>query len=347
MSEKIVIGVDLGGTNVRACAYYEDGSPASEKFSNPSNAQEGTQKIFDAISSTILQASSSCGKKIDQVGMAIPGFVDDPAGVIRWAPNFGETVDGVFRYWENVNVREAIEKSTGIPLHMGNDANLAALGEYRFGSGKAKARCLVMLTVGTGIGGGVVFGMHSLLGQPAEPDGSYRPLVLLGGNQGGAELGHAVFHRDGLDCNTGAYGAIEGYCRRDAIVRRAQHRIQRGRKSIMRDLVQGDISKLTPRHISEAAEKGDDLAIEVYREVGTYLGNAIGSFINVFAPDIVAIGGQIAKSGEFLLGPARLEAQNVAIPALFEFAKIQVAEQIDDAGLLGGAALAHEATKWN
>ena len=99
-------------------------------------------------------------------------------------------------------------------------------------------------------------------------------------------------------------------------------------------------------HLSEAAEQGDELALEVWEQVGTMLGVAIGSFINIFSPDVVAIGGQIAKAGEFLLAPARKSARNVAVPALFTDAKIVQAEQIDDAGLLGGAALAIEALRW-
>ena len=219
---------------------------------------------------------------------------------------------------------------------MGNDANLAALGEYRFGSGNNAAKCLVMLTLGTGIGGGVVM-------RPAAVQGDARgPLILVGGNQGGAELGHMVIQHGGLDCNAGTYGPLEAYCQRDAIVNRAVHRLRRGRKSVMQDSVKGDWSLVTPLMISEAAEAGDELAREIWAEVGAYLGVGIGSLVNIFAPDVFAIGGQISKAGEWLLGPARRAAENVAIPSLFADTKIVPAEQMEDAGLLGGAALALE-----
>ncbi|WP_158409120.1 ROK family protein [Fimbriimonas ginsengisoli] len=331
-----VIGVDLGGTNVRAGAFYEDGSEAGPSYSNPSKAQEGTPAILASIAATIQQAVATAAVKPTEVGLAIPGHVDDERGMIVWAPNFGENVNGVFKYWENVEVRDPLAKMTGLNIRMGNDANLAALGEYKFGTGRNSAKCLVMLTIGTGIGGGVVMAPISVQGD------ARGPLVLLGGNKGGAELGHTVVNYQGPECNSGEFGSLESYCQRDAIVRRAQHRIRRGRKTILNDMVGEDLSKLTPKHISQAAEQGDEVSLEVWEEVGTMLGVGIGNFIAIFAPDIVAIGGQIAKAGDLLLKPAIRTARNVAVPSLFSDAKIVVAEQIEDAGMLGGAALALE-----
>ncbi len=340
MSRQCVVGVDLGGTNVRAGAFYEDGSEAGQSYSNPSRAQEGTEEIIEAMASTILAAIEASAVRPASVGLAIPGHIDDDRGMVVWAPNFGETVNGVFHYWVDVQIGEELSKRVGLPVLMGNDANLAALGEYRFGSGRNTAKCLVMLTIGTGIGGGVVMAPSAVKGE------ARGPLVLLGGNKGGLELGHVVVSYLGPDCNAGEYGSLEGYCQRDAIVKRAQHHLRRGRDSLLLEILEGDFSKLTPKHLDEAADRGDEVAIEVWEEVGTMLGVGIGNFINIFAPDIVAIGGQIAKSGEWLLKPAIKSARNVAIPSLFRDAKIQIAEQIDDAGMLGAAALALEAMKW-
>ncbi|RYG25545.1 ROK family protein [bacterium] len=338
---KCVVGVDLGGTNVRAGAFFEDGTPAGPSYSNPSRAQSGTAAIMDAIAATVLQAKNASTVAPESVGIAIPGHIDNAAGVVRWAPNFGEEIGGVFHYWKNVSFRSELGPKIGMPLHMDNDANAAALGEYRFGTGRNTAKCLVMLTIGTGIGGGVVMSPDSVIGD------ARGPLVMVGGNKGGAELGHVVIAHNGPDCNAGEYGAIEGYCQRDAIIRRAQHRVKRGRVTILNDLVEGDLTKLTPKHISEGAAQGDEVCLEVWNEVGTMLGVGIGNYINIFAPDVVAIGGNIARAGDFLMKPAIREARNVAIPSLFVDATITVAEQIDDAGMLGGAALALEALKWN
>jgi glucokinase len=340
VEDGIFIGVDLGGTNVRARAYNAKGEPVGQRFQNPSRAQEGTQAILDQVTQTIHQASASAGGHTTAVGMAIPGHIDNEAGLVRWAPNFGGTVNGVFINWENVPIREPLSKNLSMPIFMDNDANLAALGEYKYGSGKDSANCLVMVTLGTGVGGGVILSPKSVVGN------ARGPLMLVGGNKGGAELGHIAVHAGGLLCNSGAYGALEAHCQRDAIIARAQGQLKRGRKSVILDLVEGELGKVTPKIVSLAAEKGDAVAIEVWAEVGEALGWGLGSIINTFAPDVLAIGGSIAHAGDFLIQPAIKSAEKVAIPSLFRDVRIGMAEQINDAGMLGGAALAVECSRW-
>lgn len=334
MPNDCVIGVDLGGTNVRACAFFADGTEAGAKVEISSDAQKGTEAILRAVTQAVKAAEGTAQTKPRAVGLSIPGHIDDEAGLVRWSPNFGHYVGPVFHYWQDVAVRKPLEDSIGLPIRMENDANLAALGEYRYGSGKNSANCLTLLTLGTGIGGGVVMASRSVSGQASGP------LMLLGGNKGGAELGHTVILHGGPDPNSGEYGSIEAFCQRDAIIRRAVNRLRRGVPSMLNDLCERDWTKVTPLMISRAAEAGDELAIEVWFEVGTYLGVGIGSLINVFAPDVFAIGGQIAKAGKWLLDPARKAARNVAIPSLFQDVAIVQAEQLDDAGMLGAAALA-------
>lgn len=333
---RCVVGVDLGGTNVRAQALDSAGRPVGERFEGPSHAQSGQEATLASVAAVIRQAWDDAETTPEAIGLAIPGHIDDEAGLVRWAPNFGIDVDGVFRYWEDVPVRPALQAVFPVPVVMANDANAAALGEYHYGSGKGSANCLVLLTLGTGIGGGVVMAPAALHGQVSGP------VVLLGGNKGGAELGHICLLHGGLDCNAGSYGALEAYCQRDAIVRRATHRLARGVPSIMNDMVGGNLANLTPKMMADSADQGDRLAQSVWREIGEMLGVGVGSFINVFAPDIVAIGGQVAKAGDWLLEPVRETARNIAIPSLFAAGKIVAAEQLEDAGILGGAALAHE-----
>jgi glucokinase len=336
-----VIGVDLGGTNVRAGAFFEDGKPAGPDVMHPSRGQEGIEATLEAVATAVNEAAEKASQKPEAIGLAIPGHIDNAAGTVRWAPNFGKTIDGVFYNWSHVAIRAPLQPKVNLPIVMDNDANMAALGEYRFGLGRNSAKCLVMLTLGTGVGGGVILSPDAVLGD------ARGPLVLVGGNKGGAELGHVIVAYQGPECNAGEYGSVESFCGRDAIVRRARYRLNRGRVSVIRDLVNNDLSKITPLTISQAAEKGDEVAIEIWEEVGTMLGVGVGSFIDIFAPDVLAIGGQIAKAGDFILKPCIKAARNVAIPSLFEDAKIQIAEQIADAGMLGGAALALEALKWN
>lgn len=327
-----VIGVDLGGTNVRAQAIDRSGGMVGRWTEGPSHAQDGVEATVAALVDVVKRAGGSPRA----IGLAIPGHVDDEGGTVRWAPNFGIEKDGVFHSWRDVALRGPLEAELGIPVRMGNDANCAALGEYMYGSGRGAADCLVLLTLGTGVGGGVVLGPRSIGGRAAGP------ALLLGGNLGGVELGHVCIAMGGLDCHAGSYGSLEAYCQRDSIVRRAQHRLQRGRASLVMDMVGGDLAQVTPWHLAQAADSGDRLAIEVWAEVGRALGAGIGTFINVFAPDVLAVGGQIAKAGQWLMGPARQEAENVAVPSLYQDCRIVLAERIDEAGVLGGAALAWE-----
>lgn len=329
-----VIGVDLGGTNVRALAMDKQGQHLGHRIEIPSRAQEGTEAIVESLAQAIMAAAQSANQPIEKVGMAIPGFVDDESGMIYWAPNFGHYEGTLFHYWQDVPLRKLLEKHLEFPLVMGNDANLAALGEYRFGSGNNAAKSLVMITLGTGVGGGVVIDPSSVQGNLSSP------VVLLGGNRGGAEFGHISLNPSGVECTAGSYGCLEAYCQRDSIIRRAQYKLKRGRKSYINELVQGDLSKVEPLHITQACDQSDEVALEVYREIGTFLGQGLGTLINIFAPEVVAVGGQIAKAGAYILDPARISAKNVAIPNLYDFARIVNAQEIDDAGLLGAAALA-------
>ena len=335
-----MIGVDLGGTNVRAQAIFEDGKPAGEYKKNSSHAQQGTEAIVDSVVNTIREAISVAEGEVVGIGLAVPGHIDDRTGLVRWAPNFGRDVDGVFISWKDVPLKRMLEDQLDFPVSMGNDANLAALGEYRYGIGRGSARCLVLLTIGTGIGGGVIMAPSSVMGE------AFGPLMLIGSNAGGAELGHIIIQQGGLDATAGTYGALEAYCQRDAIVKRAQYKLQREhdlKNSVLWSLVEGNLARITPQIIASAAEHGDVIALDTYAEVGTYMGVGVGSFINVFAPDIVAIGGQIAKAGDCLMDPLRKSAKNTAIPTLFESCQIELAELLDDAGILGAAALSFQA----
>lgn len=321
---------------MRAQALRPDGTPCGERFENPSHAQVSTEATLGALAGTIRQAVASANAPVVGVGIAVPGHVDDDTGIVRWAPNFGHEVNGVFMSWRNVPLKQPLADKLGLPITMGNDANIAALGEYRFGSGKGVAKCLCMLTLGTGVGGGVVLSSSAVQGR------ANGPLLLVGGNSGGAELGHMVVLAGGADSSSGAYGTLEAYCGRDAIIRRAVHRLQRGYPSVLREMVEGDLGAITPRLITLAAEQGDALALGVWADVGAILGTGIGTIINVFAPDVFAIGGQISKAGDFLLNPAREAAKNCAVPSLWEDVDLVEAKLQDDAGILGGAALAAE-----
>ncbi|MBI3456092.1 MAG: ROK family protein [Candidatus Rokubacteria bacterium] len=335
----VIIGVDLGGTNVRAAAVDRGGRLLTEPVENPSEATAGFDRTLAAIAGTVREAIRAAGlaaPDIGAIGMAVPGHVDGEKGIVRWTPNFGETRAGVFEAWRDVPLGPAVERELGCPVFMGNDANLAALGEYRFGSGRGRAQGLVLLTLGTGIGGGVVLTRTQIQG----PAAWERGVLLVGANGGGAELGHTIVLAGGPRCGCGAGGCLEALANRDAVVARARDKLRHAGESRLAERCGGDVGRLTPRLLAEAAAEGDELAREVWDETGEYVGIGVANFINTFNPEVVAIGGQIAKAGEPLFRAIRRAARDHAIPTLFEICRIVPAERIDDAGILGGAALA-------
>lgn len=334
-----VVGVDLGGTNVRAGVLNRAGEPLGSFVQHPSRAQEGFPLTLEQIVLTISQAIERSGvapAEIGAIGMAVPGHIDSARGVVRWAPNFGHYRGDLFEEWHEVPLAEAVRSRLGLPVVMGNDANLAALGEYYYGVGRGTAKGLVMLTLGTGIGGGVVLTRHQIQGNAHWEGG-----VLLVGMEGGAgELGHAIINFAGPRCGCGAQGCIESYARRDAIIELAREKMRRSPHSLLNTLTEHDPAKVTPALVSQACEQGDPTAREIWEEIGWYLGVAVATFINIFNPEVVAIGGQIAKAGEPLFSALHRAVRDYAIPTLLEGCRIVPAERIEDAGILGGAALA-------
>ncbi|GIV10952.1 MAG: glucokinase [Fimbriimonadales bacterium] len=336
-----VIGVDLGGTNVRAAAVSRTGELLAPPAQHPSRGQEGFKITLEQIILTVQEAVSASGAKPAMIGMAVPGHIDSARGVVRWAPNLGELRDGVFEGWRDVPIADALQARLNLPVATGNDANLAALGEYYYGVGRGQARGLVLITLGTGIGGGVVLTRHQVQGN-AYWDGG----VLLVGLGGGAgELGHAIIDFMGPRCGCGARGCIEAYAQRDAIVERARETMRRNPDSLLHALTEGDPAKITPALVSQAAAGGDPTAIAIWHEIGAYLGVAIATFIHIFNPEIVAIGGQIAKAGAPLFEAIHKTVRDYTIPTLLQDCQILPAERLNDAGILGGAALAWQAAE--
>lgn len=336
MSGQPTIGVDLGGTNIRAQVFDPRGKPLGPRIERPSEARKGKAAVVHNICSVVEEVARSSGLTDLHVGMALPGHIDDEAGVVRWATNFVDSPEHVDEPWVNVPLRSLVEAQLKMDLTLTNDANAAAYGEYRQGAGKGTAKCLVLVTLGTGVGGGVVLGPGSLHG------GGKLPRLLLGGNKGGVELGQTVVLQNGPCVGTGARGTIEALVGRDPIVSRVARRLYRGEPSLLRELCQGDFSRLHPGMVFEAASEGDRLALQTWLEVGSFLGVAIANFINTFAPDVVAIGGKVSRASKYFWEPMLQNAFDYSVPSLFEFATVVVAEREDDAGLIGAAALAHD-----
>ena len=313
-----VVGVDLGGTNVRAAVIDRTTEKIVARGENISSlALEGvaqtTGQIVRAIE-TALEAASARKSQVLGVGIAVPGHVKAKEGLVMWAPNFKDQ-------WKQVPIAHSVETLLGLPVRIGNDANLAALGEFRFGAGRS-VRHLIMITLGTGVGAGIIV------------DGK-----LLDGADGGAgEVGHMIINPGGRGGNT-AFGTVEGEAQRDCIVERAARKVQQGRPTTLGARVDFDRFALTPAIIAEEALKGDVVALEVYEETGYYLGICVANLINLFNTQMIVVGGGIAQAGEIILDPIRRTATACAIRSMSRTCSIVPAELGDNAGVLGSAAI--------
>jgi glucokinase len=313
-----VVGVDLGGTNVRAAVLDRATEKVVARGKNiPSQAMEGVaqtagqivQAVQDAITAAHIQREQVLG-----VGIAVPGHVKAREGLVMWAPNFKDQ-------WKGVPIAHLVETLLGIPVRIGNDANLAALGEFRFGAGR-DVRHMIMMTLGTGIGGGIIV------------DGK-----LLDGADGGAgEIGHMIVNPGGRAGNS-AFGTVEGEAQRDGIIERAARKIQEGHPTTLGARVDFDRFALTPALIAEEAQRGDAVALEVYEETGYYLGLCVANLINLFNTQMIVVGGGIAQAGEIIMEPIRRTATACAIRSMSRTCQIVSAELGDNAGVLGGAAM--------
>jgi len=308
------MALDLGGTRFRVAAADLAGNILS-KVSELTHAEEGRDAVLTRVKSAIRDLAQGYGlDRILAIGMAVPGPVNPWTGEIFSPPNLPG--------WDRVPMKETGEKAFGVPCFVGNDANLAALGEHRFGAGRG-LKNLIYLTVSTGLGSGIIV------------DGQ-----LLLGTQGlAAEAGHMAIDANGARCNCGNVGCLETFVSGPWIAKRAAQRLAAGAKSAVLDTVGGDLSKLAAEVITGAAKAGDPFAVEAIREAGTYLGIGIVNLLHLFNPQIVIIGGGVTNAGALLLEPAK---EIIATRAMepYRSVKVVLASLGDDVGLYGGIALA-------
>lgn len=302
------IAVDIGGTQLRAALYPEGEQKAVSQKRIPTQArdQSAVDRLLELIK-TILPAHG----KVKAIGMAAPGPLNPKTGILYAAPN----IPG----WVNLPLAQIVQDRFKIPTLLGNDANLAAMGEWKFGAGRGYQHLLYM-TVSTGIGGGVIEDGKLLLG--------YKGLA--------AEIGHITVDPSGPLCGCGQRGHLEALASGTAIARYVTEQLTRGVPSSMAEL-----STVSARDVSLAAEQGDPLAREALARAGGYLGRAIADFLHLFNPQIVIIGGGVSRSGKYLLDPLREAiAAYVISPEYLHGLVVTTASLGDDAGLLGALALA-------
>ncbi len=305
---KAFVAVDIGGTHIRAAVYASASIEPIKHNRIRSHAEKpGTyDRLVQAIESIWPEEH-----QVVSIGMASPGPLDPHTGVILSTPNIPE--------WVNFPVTEKLSAHFGVPVHLDNDANLAALGEWKFGSGIGHHN-LLYLTISTGIGGGVIINDRLLHG--------YHGLA--------AELGHVTVLADGPICSCGFPGHIEALASGPSIVQYVADKLEAGSRSELRS-----VDPLNAQEVAEAARRGDALALSAYARAGKYLGIAVASFLHVFDPSIVIFGGGVSQSGPLLFEPFEESLnKHVIHPRYLENLVITTATLGDDAGLLGALALA-------
>ncbi|MEF3304326.1 ROK family glucokinase [Paenibacillus sp. GYB003] len=312
MSEKIYIGVDLGGTNIKVGICDEQGR-LLQTYEGPTGVEDGPEAVIDRIAQYVRQIVSDSTYQWEQVagvGAGIAGFLDLENGTVLFAPNLR---------WENVAVKQELESRLGLPVAIDNDANVAALGEAWSGAG-AGLKHIVAFTLGTGVGGGIII------------DGR----IYQGFRGMAGELGHikVVPDLEAIQCGCGQLGCVETVSSATGIVRMAKDAVQRGEATSL-----SLNESITAKDVFDAAKDGDEVAVRIVKRAAYYLGKAMAAVAVVLNPQRFVIGGGVSKAGDILFGELRkVYAQNVP-DAFTQGVDIVPAQLGNDAGIVGAAGL--------
>ena len=311
----LAIGVDIGGTSIKGAAVTKEGK-VLDVFSMPVNKADGQELITKKLAAEIIKYIKDHGYTKEDIlglGFGIPGCIDTKNGVVSYSNNLE---------WEDLHFKEIMEKETGYPVRMTNDANAAAFGEAKFGAGK-KYKNIIMITLGTGIGGGIVI------------DGK-----LFEGNMGkGAELGHTVVVLDGRECTCGRHGCIEAYASATALIRDTKEMMEKHKDSKLWEIAD-KLGKVDGRVAFEAARAGDRYGEELVNNYVKYLGEGLMNYFNIFRPEAIVLSGGIANEREYLNSRLRkyCKEHDYGYPRTPEV-EILTSELGYDSGKIGAAAL--------
>jgi len=308
--QDVVIGIDLGGTNIKAGAVTNEGQVLlRDRETTPTPS--GPAAVVDAISAVVRRCKAQLeeqGRRVVGVGVGSPGTIDLESGTVLFSPNLTG--------WDDVPLKAMLEEKLGLPCALENDANAAALAEQWVGAGRS-ADSLVMFTLGTGIGGGIV-----LEGKVWHGTGGFA-----------GEIGHMSIDPDGPQCGCGNRGCIEAYASATAMVRRMQEAIEAGQETVLAQK-SGDF---TSRDIYEAALAGDEAARENFEATARYLGVAVSNILHILNPAVVVLSGGVTASGDMLMVPLKDEVKRRTMEAPYRDARICFAELGEDAGFIGAA----------
>ena len=307
------IGIDIGGMSIKAGLVLDGKIVDFNRKTTVPTSDLAIKGIVEQINELLVKNSLSV-KDIKGIGMGAPGLVSSESGVVEYCPNIN---------WNKVPVVDILRKKFDTYIKVSNDANVAALGEAKFGAG-AKFKNSIMLTLGTGVGSGIII------------DGN----LFEGGFSKGSELGHMVIKIGGEKCGCGRRGCFESYASATALIRMTKKAMLEDEKSAMWQFVGGDIDKVDGRTSFECAKSGDNAANKVVDEYVMYLSEGIMNLANIFRPDAFILGGGVSAQGEYLTN--RITAYCEKYEFGYKYAprsEIVVATLGNDAGIIGAAAL--------
>jgi len=312
-SEKYAVGVDLGGTNIKIGIVSQKGR-VLEKLSLNSKAEGGPEKVVKQIKTGIKEILSGNKKKIRGIGIGAPGVVSTKKGTVENPPNFPG--------WTKVNLGNIIKKEFDINCYVENDANAAAIGEMIFGSGK-KYNSFVMITLGTGVGGGIILNRKL-----------YRGEIGAAG-----EVGHITINYNGPRCNCGSYGCIEAYVGNNYLISKVKSDLLTSPNLKILKLVTNDLNLLTPIILQKAAEDGDTFSKAVISEMGEQIGAALASVSNLLDVGTFIIGGGVSGFGKPLFFAINKSLVARVIASLRNRVKVLPSKLKNEAGIKGASAL--------
>jgi glucokinase len=315
-----IVGVDLGGTNIVTGLLPMQGGDVLALQTRPTESQRGPKFVVDRIVemvegsiATVLAEQGGTRADVAGVGIGSPGPLDRATGIVINTPNLG---------WRNFPLRDLIANALSLPAVLDNDANCATYGEWWLGAGR-HADTLVGLTLGTGIGGGIVLGGE----------------IYHGVSDVAGEIGHMTIDSTGRKCNCGNYGCLEAYASGPAIALRAVEGIESGADTILVEMVGGKLEAITAATVYEAAVRNDPYAEEVMKDTARFLGTGVANIINILNPEMIVIAGGVTKAGDYLFEPLRAEVRRRAFRSAEERCQIVPAELHGTAGVVGAAAV--------
>ena len=316
------LGLDLGGTNIKAGVVDEHGKLLA-KVSTPTEGQGGPDIVINRMAEAAKDAAAEADialEKITAIGIGSPGPLDMDIGVIKAAPNLPG--------WINIPLRDRIADATGRPAVLENDANAAAFGEFWTGAGGDKSiRHMVMFTLGTGVGSGIII----------------EGRLLHGAQDEGAEAGHMIMVPDGRPCGCGQRGCLETYASASRVAIRAQEAVAHGQISSLKPLYEEDPEQITSKTVFEHAAKGDRVSMRVVDDAALYLGIACVNICRILDPQMIVFAGGMIAAGDFLFDKIRAAFDDHTWSYGSKGVQIVPARLGNDAGVIGAAGVAWDA----